>query len=191
VRFRAGSLHRFVPLPPAELHDSTLSVRELWGAPGARLTEDIVAAPTTRARLRLLTRFLTAALAAGRRDPIAEAAVRLTYERCAHLRLPMLAAELGLGPRQLQRRVQAATGQTLVQIRRAARFQKAMRTLLLEPRADLLDPALEQGFFDQAHFTHCCAELGLPPPARLRQRQRGLTHFYNPPARPLATIPLP
>jgi methylphosphotriester-DNA--protein-cysteine methyltransferase len=195
VRFRAGSLHRFFRLPPAELHDSTLSARELWGAEGAQLAEEVAeevaGAAAIGARLRLLTRFLCARLAAARPDVLAEEAVRLTYERCADVKLSALAAELGVGPRQLQRRVQATTGQTLVQIRRASRFQKAMRALLLDPQTTLLGPILEQGFFDQAHFAHCCDELGLPAPARLRVRQRGLTHFYNPSARAAATMPTP
>lgn len=188
VRFRAGSLHRFFRLPPNELHDSTLSARELWGAAGDRLAEAMVEASSMDERVRLLTAFLSGQLAAGRADELAEEAVRRTYERCANLALPALADELGIGPRQLQRRVQAATGQALVQIRRASRFQKAMRALLLSPATDLLGPALEQGFFDQAHFTHGCRELGVPSPARLRARARGLTHFYNPSARPHATI---
>jgi AraC-like DNA-binding protein len=191
VRFRAGSLHRFVHLPPAELHDSTLSARELWGEAGAALGDAVVEAFSMEQRVRLLTGFLCRQLAAGKPDELAEEAVRRTYERCASLALPALADELGIGPRQLQRRVQAATGQTLVQIRRASRFQKAMRALLLFPETDLLDPVLEQGFFDQAHFTHSCRELGLPSPARLRAHTRGLTHFYNPSTRPPATMPRP
>lgn len=203
VRFRAGSLGRFVRLPPAELHDSTLSARELWGAEGERLAEAVTRATGAAAmeqRRRLLTQFLCARLAeaaahkGGAVDPVdevAEAAVRRTYERCAHLPLPGLADELGMGPRQLQRRVRAATGQTLAQIRRASRVQKAMRALLLSPGADLLGAALEQGFFDQAHFTHCCAELGLPAPGQLRKRALGMTHFYNPSARTPATMARP
>jgi AraC-like DNA-binding protein len=188
VRFRAGSLHRFVRLPPAELHDATLSARELWGAEGAGLADAVVEASSTQERMLLLTAFLCRRLGAGKPDALAEDAVRRTYEHCAHLTLTTLADELGIGSRQLQRRVKAATGQTLAQIRRASRFQKAMRTLLLSPQIELLGPVLEQGFFDQAHFTHSCAELGLPAPGRVRARTRGLTHFYNPPAHRSVTI---
>ncbi|HZW12954.1 MAG TPA: helix-turn-helix domain-containing protein [Noviherbaspirillum sp.] len=59
---------------------------------------------------------------------------------------------LGIGRRQLERQFPALTGQTPIEVRPTSRFQKTVRTLLLDPAADTTDVALAQGYYDQAHF---------------------------------------
>jgi AraC-like DNA-binding protein len=66
----------------------------------------------------------------------------------------VVAAELGLSARQLQRRVSAAAGYGPKLLARVLRFQ---RLQALAP-ATLLELALEAGYADQAHMT---AEVGL------------------------------
>jgi AraC-like DNA-binding protein len=61
----------------------------------------------------------------------------------------LVAAELGVSARQLQRRVSAATGYGPKMLARVLRFH---RLQALSP-APLLELALEAGYADQAHMT--------------------------------------
>ena len=188
VRFRVGSIHRFVRVPPTELADSTLSAAELWGVEGRRVMELIAVSRTKRDRLEILVRFLEDLNGRGCGDDLVERAVRRTYYDCSSMLIASLAGSLGIGRRQLERRVRSITGQSLVEIRSASRFQKVMRELMLNPDADLLQTSLKHGYYDQSHFARACKRLQLPAPGALVSAARAVTHFYNPPTGPVASM---
>lgn len=181
VRFRAGCLHRFTPLPGADLIDQTLSASDLWGRAGRRLALDVINAPSRFQALRRLQRFLLERLRAGWTDALVERAVLTIYRACADVSIKRLASDLHIAQRQLERRFRDMTAQTPIEVRRLSRLQKVMRRLLLDRSSSLLDVIFAYGYYDQAHFIHHFAALGLGPPQQYLARARAKTHFYNPP----------
>jgi AraC-like DNA-binding protein len=79
----------------------------------------------------------------------------------------LVAAELGMSARQLQRRVSDAVGYGPKMLQRVLRFQ---RLQALEP-APLAELALDAGYADQAHMTAEVTSLaGISPVRFLKDR---------------------
>lgn len=188
VRLRAGSLYRFTNVPADELADSLLPTDELWNADGRTLSDAVRAAGNWPERLTAITRFLTDRLDRHRPDELVERAVRHIYYGCSNISIARLAERLGIGRRQLERRMRSVTGQSPVEIRSASRFQKVMRHMLLNPTDNFLVTLLDFGFYDQAHFSRACRAFDLPPPCRTLAMAQRMTHFYNPPLNDPASL---
>lgn len=183
VRFRAGMLPRFVRIPMPELMDQACAVDDLWGPATRELTERIAGAATFSGKAGLIQSFLLARLDGGLGDALVEQAVAGIYRECAALSVERLATCLGIGRRQLERRFKLATGQTPAEVRRLARFQKTVRSVMLNPGTHYLDAALVHGYYDQAHFIRDFRELVQSTPQRHFDDARTRTHFYNTPWR--------
>jgi AraC-like DNA-binding protein len=188
IRFRAGGLYRFTNAPADMLADSTLPVEALWGAAGRALADEVSRAAGWEQRVEAVKRFLSGRLTVCHADDLVERAVRHLYYGCASTPVARLARTLGIGTRQLERRVRSVTGQSPVEIRTASRFQKIMRRMLLHPSDDFLTTILRYGFYDQAHFARTCRSFGLPSPQRTLAMARTMSHFYNPPPHGPASV---
>lgn len=188
IRFRAGSLHRFIDLPCAELLDTTCSASDLWGAKGRVLADGVLDAHSIPEKLRLIQVFLLKQLQRGQSDQLVELAIAKIYRAVPGLSIDDLAASLGIGRRQLERRFQALTGQTPSEVRRLSRFQKVVRALMLDHALDPLDAALCHGYYDQSHFIRDFKDLAMTTPKRHIDAARLKTHFYNTPLHARGTI---
>ncbi|MHA3903992.1 helix-turn-helix domain-containing protein [Castellaniella sp. WN] len=179
VRFRAGAVGRFMPTAESVLRDEAPSFSRIWGPEGRLLRDRLSDAADRVERAGLLQRFLLARLRPDAPDPWVEAGMALSYRKGGRLRIGDLAAELGLGRRQMERRWRALTGQSPAEFARLARFQRTVRRLMLDPRARVVDAALEGGYWDQAHFVRDFGcRVGITPGAYLASA-RARTHFYN------------
>lgn len=181
VRLRAGMLHRFTDVPGGELIDRAFPVEALWGRAGQALVQRLAECEAMPGRVRLIHDFLLKCLRPESADILVEQAVTALYRESASISICRLAARLNIGPRQLERRMLALTGQTPVELRRLGRLQKTLRALLLAPEAELLDVALANGYYDQSHFSRDCRALVAAPPGQLLRAARAKTHFYNTP----------
>lgn len=181
VRLRAGMLHRFTDIPGGELIDQVLPIEDLWGRAGRELLRCLTECGALPERLRLIQDFLHRRLRPESADALVERAAKALYDESATISIEQLASRLNIGRRQMERRMQAMTGQTPVELRRLGRFQKTLRTLLLAPTAAPLDVALANGYYDQSHFSRDCRALASAPPGRLLCAARAKTHFYNTP----------
>lgn len=179
VRFRAGALHHFTPVPGEELIDQQPRAQDLWGAAGETLANCVIGARSNAERIRLLEEFLLGQLGRHTPDRLVTMAASTLYRDCAEGTVEGLAKQLGLGRRQLERRFQAVTGLTLVEARRLARFQKTARKLLLDPSVSCADAALMHGYYDQSHFIREFRSLTSQSPLAYLGQARTRTHFYN------------
>lgn len=183
VRFRAGALHHFTAVPGEELIDQQPRAQDLWGAAGKSLGRRVIDARSNPERVRLLEEFLFCQLDRTLNhyasDRLVATAASLLYRDCAEGTVAGLAARLGLGRRQLERRFQGVTGLTLVEARRLARFQKTARKLLLDPSTSCADAALMHGYYDQSHFIREFRTLTSQSPLAYLGQARARTHFYN------------
>ncbi len=162
VRLRPGVAGAVLRVPASELCDCTLDAADVLGRDvSARLLEALAAGVDAHALL------LRAVQERGVRelDPLVGAAVAALGQPRA--RVSVVAAELGVSARQLQRLVSSAAGYGPKLLARILRFQ---RLQALAP-APLLELALEAGYADQAHMTAEVTLLaGLSPVRFLKDR---------------------
>jgi AraC-like DNA-binding protein len=167
VRFLPSAGGPALGLPLSELQDQRVDLADL--RPGetrelpASLTPDLAAARALGVAATLVT--------AGPPDRAVTRAARLLHDPAA--RAEDIAAEIGLSPRQLRRRCQAAVGYGPKTLQRVLRFRRFVSRVDATPaaRIDLAALAADAGYADQAHLTRECAQLsGLTPAALARHR---------------------
>ena len=132
----------------------------------ARAEEALHLAANDGARLQLLMASLARTLhrvPQGREPAISQLCDRVGLLGAA------AAADLGIGARQLQRRVQATLGLTPKQYQRLVRFHVALGQAVAAPRQPGAELALDAGFYDQSHFGRDLRQLAGQPLAHLRQ----------------------
>ncbi len=143
IRLRPGAAGAVLGLPASELRDRQVAVVLVWGEQGARLQQAVAGAAPAR-RLELL------ADAVSRRGAEPDALVLAAARRLAvpGARVAGVAAELGVGERQLHRRMLAAVGYGPKMLARVAR----LRGLAALVDDSLVSRALEAGYASQAHM---------------------------------------
>jgi AraC-like DNA-binding protein len=167
VRFRPGTGGNLLGVPLSELRDQRVDLAdlrpELDRALPADLDPDQVAARLTH---------LTGQLAqAGHLDEVVRRACQLLASPAA--RTEDVAADVGLSPRQLRRRCQAAVGYGPKMLQRVLRFRRFVSLVDAGGAADLAEAAVTSGYADQPHLTRESVQLaGLPPAALIRTRHR-------------------
>ncbi len=162
VRLRPGVAGALLGLPAGELRDAAPDAADVLGRRSAQaLLDELRAGNDPQA---ILLAAVERRGAAGL-DPLVRAAVA-ALDR-PHARVAVVADELGLSARQLQRRVTDAVGYGPKTLARVLRFR---RLQALAP-APLAERALEAGYADQAHMTAEVTELaGIPPVRFLKDR---------------------
>jgi len=191
VRFRAGMLHRFTPIPGRELLDRVLSVEEIWGSEGTALLGKLSYAKSSAERLLHIQSFLERQLKNRSLDVLVERAIPMIYKQCVSISVDGLAEKLHLGRRQLERRFMAFAGQSPGEVKCLSRFQHTVRKLVLDASADPTDIALANGYYDQAHFIHDFQRRASTTPGRYLEDARMKTHFYNTSRRADGTLRTP
>ena len=167
VRFRPSAGGPALGLPLSELLDQRVDLADLKPAaardmPGS-LAPDVAAARALGIAAGLITE--------GPPDPAVSRAARLLRDPA--VRAEEVAADIGLSPRQLRRRCQAAVGYGPKTLQRVLRFRRFVSQVdaASPARLDLAAVAADAGYADQAHLTRECAELsGLTPAALARHR---------------------
>jgi AraC-like DNA-binding protein len=169
VRFRVGAAGSALGVPAGELRDRNVELAEVWGARAARrLADRLERAATSDAAVAALVAAVCERLPPARDldGVVRAAALRAAAPRTA---IERVASDLGLGERQLRRRVADAVGYGPKTLQRVLRFQRFLALArAAEGTPDLAALAFEAGYADQAHLTRECTRLaGLPPAALL------------------------
>jgi AraC-like DNA-binding protein len=157
ARLRPGAAGAVLGVPAAELRDVSPDAADLLGADvAAALLEELAAGADPHTVLRRALELRGAGLP----DPLVRAAVAALGRPRA--RVGLVATELGVSARQLQRRVTDAVGYGPKMLQRVLRF----RRLQALARAPLAELALDAGYADQAHMTAEVTRLAGIPPVR-------------------------
>jgi AraC-like DNA-binding protein len=143
IRLRPGAAGAVLGLPASELRDRQVPLALVWGEQGERLAEALAGAEAAQ-RLALL------ADAVAGRGAEPDALVLAAARRLGLPGAPVanVAAELGVGERQLHRRIVAAVGYGPKVLARVAR----LRRLVANKDDSLVSRALVAGYASQAHM---------------------------------------
>lgn len=162
VRFRPGQAAGVLGLPADALRDARVPLADLWGSDAERIGAAVAEADAPERILEalLLDRAVRPRAAGG-----AEAALRALCPPSLDGGPPgvaRVAAELGVGERQLRRRCQAWFGYGPKTLQRIVRFQRALRRAR-ESGADFARVAFATGYADQPHLAREVHALGGAP----------------------------
>ena len=163
VRLRTGAAGAVLGLPASDLRDISPDAADVLGRRSRRSSAR--SSHRGRGSALVLLRGIQAH-GAHEPDPLVRAAVA-ALDR-PRVRVSAVAAELGVSPRQLQRRIAAAVGYGPKTLARVLRF----RRLQALPTAPLIELALEAGYADQAHMTAEVTRLAGVSPVRFLKDRR-------------------
>jgi AraC-like DNA-binding protein len=152
----------------------------------SRLIEAVANAPDGRTRLQAIEEGLGRWLRSAEPEPILATALDTILASRGMVSVARLARLAGWSPRHLQRVFRERVGVGPKMFCRIVRFKDALHALRHRPRPDLLQVALEAGYYDQAHFIHDFDRFyGSSPSTVCRDRGfEPMSVFYNTP-RPL------
>jgi AraC-like DNA-binding protein len=147
---RPGAAARFLGVSADALTDSVATLADLLGDGAARV-EDAVGRAEPGGALAALSRSLVERGRDLLADPVCAAAAH-RFRETPGLSVAVLADDMGLSTRQLERRFRAHVGLSPKAYGRVVRFDRAVRRLGDGTPLALL--ALECGYADQAHLCH-------------------------------------
>jgi AraC-like DNA-binding protein len=154
AQFTTGGAAPFVSLPLRELSNQVVPLRYAGCRDAAVLREQLLAATSGEQRLaRLETWLMHALLRHSGPDAAIAWAVR-QIERRPGRPVADVASHLGRSTRWFIDRFSSEVGLTPKVFARVQRFHLALRRLYQHPASDLVDLAIDSGYFDQAHFGH-------------------------------------
>lgn len=140
-------------IPASELNDQFISPDTLLNAQGNQLTERVILASTTYARIKIVTDYFKARLAQERFDDrgIIQTVKQIRHHK-GNINIVDLAQQLNLSQKQFQRRFKTYSGFNPKLYARVVRFEAILNSYA--HYANLTEAAYANGYYDQAHFIH-------------------------------------
>jgi AraC-like DNA-binding protein len=155
VRFRAGGLSAFLPIPLNELTNLAIDVRQGFG-PGIHDLEGRLfdAAGQTREQARLLDSFFLSRARQTLPYMVARFVASQIETAGGKINIRQLSREAGYSIRSVDRFFRQHYGLPPKFYARLTRFQRVLHILSHHPSITLTEVALACGYYDQPHFTH-------------------------------------
>jgi AraC-like DNA-binding protein len=175
VRFRPGHGARFIEADASELLDTRVALAALTRL--SSLAERITEAHNHAERSALIECALLDATARTRPvDTRVERAVHLIYRARGRVSVGVLAASVGLGERQLERRFLERVGMSPKRLARVVRFERALQ-LCRRHDTTQADIAAQAGYSDEPHLLRDFRVFsGLTPGALRREQEATRPH---------------
>ncbi|MGC9950147.1 MAG: helix-turn-helix domain-containing protein [Bryobacteraceae bacterium] len=178
VHFKPGGAFPFLGLPASALHNTLVSLEDLWGRLADQLRERLLEAATPQARLRVMERVLLARAAERwERHPAVTYALR-EFHGLPHTRtIADVTGQIGLSAKRFIQVFSGEVGLTPKLFCRVRRFQRVLRRIGAGRPVEWAAVAADCGYFDQAHFIRDFrAFSGINPSAYIAQRTEHLNH---------------
>lgn len=165
VCFHPSGFLPFTSLALKDLENKAVPLHELFGGDGNELAESILKAGSTTERIALSERFLLSQLAQPETiDRIVEAAVETILTANGSLSVEELSRQSNTYRRKLTRKFSEVIGLSPKQLSKTVRLQASLKTLLKADVTNLTSLALDNEYYDQAHFIKDFKEFtGLTP----------------------------
>ena len=187
VHFKPGGAFPFLGVSAAELADSHVDLRALWGRSADELRERLCLASAPGDRFRILERALTAHLF---RPLVYHPKVALALRAFGRAEMGRgeiepsvgeIARCAGLSHRRFVEVFTTAVGMTPKLFSRVRRFQRAVALLRRAAHPSWPQLALACGYFDQSHFIRDFRVFsGLSPTDYVRQQSAGVKENHMP-----------
>jgi AraC-like DNA-binding protein len=147
-------------LPAAALAQGVWPLDDVVGRRASELIDSLAAAPGPAERVQVLDSVLARWAVDDGCPAAVDAAWRLLAGSAGSVSVTSIAAQIGLGRRQLSQLVRAELGLTPKTLARILRFSQACGFLRSGGTTSLAETAVMCGYYDQAHLTNDWRRLG-------------------------------
>lgn len=151
IKFKEGGAAAFLPVSLHELFETSVAFEDLFGASAlGRLEEEIYFVPAVEAKVALIEQFFLRRLPRKLPDVLISRAIEIINQADGTLPIKELANSLNLSQDAFEKRFRKSIGTTPKQFSNIVR----MKSLICLEGVDhqVLESALNMGFFDQSHF---------------------------------------
>ncbi|MEL6535235.1 MAG: helix-turn-helix transcriptional regulator [Bacteroidota bacterium] len=153
VRFYPDGFLPFSDFPIDAMKNTAISIEEIFGEAGVHLEENILSAPDTESRIRIMEKFLLDQLSLPQNvDRVIQATVETILTANGQLTIEGLTQSTSISQRQLERKFAKAIGLSPKRLTDIVRLQAALKKLLNQDFTSLTSLAYEGEYYDQAHF---------------------------------------
>jgi AraC-like DNA-binding protein len=183
IHFKPGGAFPFLGFPFGEIHNTWITLADLWGERRARRLLDLLnAAKTIDLKFQLLERWLLWIADQPLKHHAAISFALEEFDSDPGLRSSAVVAEkVSLSQRRFIDIFRNEVGMTPKLFCRVQRFQEIIQRLQHRDAVDWVDLALSCGYTDQSHFIHEFREFsGLRPSEYLGLRTEHLGHVRVP-----------
>jgi AraC-like DNA-binding protein len=179
VRFWPGGAYPFLRLPQYEIADRVIGLESVWGAIAGELHSRIADAATAAASAMQVEKTLMSRLNQFRHhDEGALKGIDFILRAGGCLSIDMLAQEMGVNSRRLDRTFNTRVGLPPKTLCRIVRFQQVFKKIERRQNPDWVQIALECGYYDQPHFIkEFKAFAGKEPTSYLAEQNAMSDHF--------------
>jgi AraC-like DNA-binding protein len=183
VRFQPGGAVPFFQISARELHNQVISLDAPWNFHAEELRENLLKAPTIKARFLILESFLLKMIN-GMQPPAQHPIVNFGLRELEKSPTPAIQEvtnKIGISNRHFGQLFSDFVGLTPKLFCRIQRLRRVLTLLAGKTDVDGTDVALSCGYFDQAHFIHDFHSFtGCTPNNYLKQRGMHPCHVMLP-----------
>jgi len=154
VRLKPHTVKMLLKVPAVEITNHTLSIQEILGSEGQRLTDQIINASGTDERIRIIESFLAFRLLNGSKNDnqAVKHAIWRIRQSLGNIVLRDLSEECNVSERQLQRLFLQHVGVSPKFFARTVRINHVFDLLKISNDRLWHDIVFHCGYFDQSHF---------------------------------------
>ena len=153
ARFLPEGLAPFLNIPVASLENKAVELTHLFGEKAKLLELKVISSTDNNERIQCIEQFLLDQLGQPHRiDNITKSCVDAIVHSHGQLGMIELADKVNSHRRRIERKFSAAVGMSPKQLSRVVRLQATMKMLEQKNFDNLTALALENGYYDQAHF---------------------------------------
>jgi AraC-like DNA-binding protein len=165
TRFHPEGFLPFTTLPIKDMENTAVPLSTLFGKEGEELGDSILQARDTAARIQHIETFLLAKLTKQTAvDNIIKSAVETILRAKGQFSIQEHSQHTQINRRQLTRKFSSAIGLSPKQLSKTIRLQATLKKLLNGEVKNFTELALENEYYDQAHFIKDFKEFtGLTP----------------------------
>lgn len=167
VRFRPQGFTAIFEVKAEEFREKFVLSEDVFGKVACEIEEKICTATSSQERVRIMENFLRSHLQKSRTfDKYTRTAADLFSHSPDENHILKLTREFGIGLRQFERQFKGQVGMSASQFIKISRFQRVISTKLARPEMSFSELAVENGYYDQSHFSREFKDLsGLSPKA--------------------------
>lgn len=165
VCFHPNGFIPFSPFPIKEMENTAVPLDKLFGKDGILLEDNILNASSTEERIEIIEAFLLQKLANHQTiDNIIDSTIETIFTANGQLSVDVISKKNNINRRQLARKFSSDIGLSPKQLSKTIRLQTTLKALLAEKATSLTSVALDNEYYDQAHFIKDFKEFtGLTP----------------------------
>lgn len=153
VRFHPDGFAPFASFPINEMENKATSLKKNFGEEAVEFEQTVLSVSSNEERIKCIESFLINKLNSPEAaDRIAKSSVEILLSYNGQVTIDVLAEQLNINRRQLERKFSSAIGLSPKQLSKVIRLQATLKMLQQNQFTNLTLLAYENGYYDQAHF---------------------------------------